>query len=185
MHTLEVRTLPVDQLTPAEYNPRVPLKPTDKAYRKLKRSLQRFGLVEPLVWNERSGRVVGGHMRLSILKELGVTEVPVSVVRLTDAEERALNVVLNNREAQGRFEVGKLAVLLEELKELPEFGDTGFELSVLNGLTYEPDGQLAPDVDRDRVEVVLVMSGKRFDEVGEKLNAAVAEWDVECHIRRG
>lgn len=185
MNTLEVRTLPVDQLTPAEYNPRVPLKPTDKAYRKLKRSLQRFGLVEPLVWNELSGRVVGGHMRLTILKELGVTEVPVSVVRLSDAEERALNVVLNNREAQGRFEVGKLAVLLEELKELPEFGDTGFTLTNLRGLTYEPDGQLAPDVDRDRVEVVLVMSGQRFAEVGDKLNAAVAEWDVECHVRRG
>jgi hypothetical protein len=109
----------------------------------------------------------------------------VSVVRLTDTEERALNVVLNNREAQGRYEVGKLAVLLEELKGLPEFADTGFGLADLRSLTYEPDGQLAADVDRDRVEVVLVMSGARFDEVGERLTAAVAEWDVECHVRRG
>lgn len=185
MTPIDVRTLPVGQLTPAEYNPRTPLGPTDKAYRKLKRSIERFGLVEPLVWNESSGRVVGGHLRLQILKELGITEVPVSVVRLTDAEERALNVVLNNREAQGRFEVGKLAVLLEELKELPEFADTGFNLSVLRTLTYQPDEQLQPDLARDRVEVVLVMSTRKYDEVGGRLNAVVAELDVECHVRRG
>jgi ParB-like chromosome segregation protein Spo0J len=185
MHVMEVRTLPVHQLVPAEYNPRTVLQPTDKAYRKLKRSLERFGLVEPLVWNQLTGRVVGGHLRLTILKELGVGEVPVSVVNLTESEERALNVVLNNREAQGRFEVGRLAVLLEELKELPEFADTGFDASVLRSLTYEPDGGLAPDVGADRVEVVLVMSGERFEQVSERLNAAVAEWDVECHVRRG
>src|SRR5689334_2792401 len=77
MTPIDVRTLPVGQLTPAEYNPRQPLGPTDKAYRKLRRSIERFGLVEPLVWNELSGRVVGGHLRLQILKELGITEVPV------------------------------------------------------------------------------------------------------------
>lgn len=185
MHAIEVRTLPVGRLIPAEYNPRTALAPTDKKYRKLKRSLERFGLVEPLVWNELSGRVVGGHLRLSILKELGVTEVPVSVVRLSETAERALNVVLNNREAQGRFDVGKLSVLLEELKELPEFADTGFDAGVLRSLQYEPDGQLAAVVEADRVEVVLVMSGAKFDAVGERLNAAVAEWDVECHVRRG
>ena len=182
MTTLDVRTLPITSLTPAGYNPRTT---TDTAARKLKRSLERFGLVEPLVWNERTGRVVGGHLRLSILKELGVTEVPVSVVNLTDAEERALNVVLNNREAQGRFEVGKLAVLLDELKELPELDDTGFDAGVLRALTYQPDEHLPVEDVRDRVEVTLVMSGAKFDAVSERLTAAVAEWDVECHVRRG
>ena len=185
MNTIDVRTLPVADLVPAAYNPRRPLAPTDKAYRKLKRSLQRFGLVEPLVWNETSGRVVGGHLRLAILKDLGVAEVPVSVVRLTETEERALNVVLNNREAQGRFDTGKLHVLLEELKDLPDFADTGFELGDLPALSYEPVGPLPEDPDRDRVEVVLVMSGGRYDEVGERLTAMVAELDVECHVRRG
>jgi ParB-like chromosome segregation protein Spo0J len=184
MREIEVRTLPVGHLVPAEYNPRTPLAPTHTKYRRLKRSLERFGLVEPLVWNELSGRVVGGHLRLSILKELGAAVVPVSVVRLTDAEERALNVVLNNREAQGRYDVGKLSVLLEGLKELPEFADTGFDAGLLRSLDYEPDGQLAADVEADRVEVVLVMGGAKFELIGERLSAAVAEWDVECHIRR-
>jgi ParB-like chromosome segregation protein Spo0J len=184
MTALDLRTLPVEQLIPAEYNPRKPLNPTDPAYRKLRRSIERFGLVEPLVWNAASGRVVGGHLRLTILKELGVAEVPVSVVNLSEAEERALNVVLNNREAQGRYDTGKLAVLLEGLKDTPALADTGFGPEVLRTLTYQPD-ELPAEVDRDRVEVTLVMTTARYAEVGERLSAALADLDVECHVRRG
>src|SRR5207237_3899263 len=97
---MELRTLPTASLTPAPYNPRQRLRPRDPAYRKLEASLREFGLVEPLVWNERTGHVVGGHARLEILRGLGVREVHVSVVRLSPAREKALNVVLNNREAQ-------------------------------------------------------------------------------------
>ena len=89
MSPLEIRVLPVGQLVPAAYNPRKALKPDSPAYRKLRASLQEFGLVEPLVWNELTGRVVGGHARLRILRDLGVEEVPVSVVRLSDAREAA------------------------------------------------------------------------------------------------
>ena len=61
---LEVRPLPLAAVTPAGYNPRRPLKPSDPTYKKLKASIEAFGLVEPLVWNRRSGRLVGGHARL-------------------------------------------------------------------------------------------------------------------------
>src|SRR5262245_56872146 len=105
---LDVRTLPVADLRPAPYNPRHAPKPTDPRYKKLAASLREFGLVEPLVWNETTGHVVGGHARLAILKAMGVTHVPVSVVRLPPEREKALNVVLNNREAQGRFDPLKL-----------------------------------------------------------------------------
>src|SRR5262245_49162914 len=125
MSPLEVRTLPIDQLQPAPYNPRKPLAPKSPPYRKLKASLAEFGLVEPLVWNELTGRIVGGHARLRILRELGYAEVPVSVVRLDEAREKALNVVLNNQEAQGRYDPAKLADLLDELRDLPELALTG------------------------------------------------------------
>lgn len=90
---LDVRTLPLVDLKPAPYNPRQSLKATDRRYRKLAASLREFGLVEPLIWNELTGHVVGGHARLAILTEMGVTDVPVSVVRLTPEREKALNVV--------------------------------------------------------------------------------------------
>src|SRR5262249_39315262 len=116
--TLEVRIVPIETLVPAPYNPRLELQPGSPAWRKLEASLREFGLVEPLVWNETTGYVVGGHSRLRILKQMGVAEVPISVVRLSVAREKALNVVLNNREAQGRFDPSKLADILIELEEL-------------------------------------------------------------------
>src|SRR4051812_12807827 len=117
MSPLEIRMLPLSELKPAAYNPRRALSPSSPAYKKLKASIAEFGLVEPLVWNELTGNVVGGHARLCILKELGVAEMPVSVVRLGDAREKALNVVLNNQEAQGRYDTAKLADLLTELAD--------------------------------------------------------------------
>src|SRR5947199_4279777 len=104
---LEVRTLPLADLKPAPYNPRRILTPTDRRYKKLAASLREFGLVEPLVWNELTGHVVGGHARLAILREMALAEVPVSVVRLTPEREKALNVVLNNMEAQSRYDPAK------------------------------------------------------------------------------
>src|SRR5262249_48013013 len=124
---LEIRTMPLPQLYPAPYNPRKRLRPGDAAYNKLAASLREFGLAEPLVWNETTGHVVGGHARLEILRGMGAEEVPVSVVRLSVAEEKALNVVLNNQEAQSRFDPHRLAELLEELQELPQLEMTGFE----------------------------------------------------------
>ena len=51
-------------LIPADYNPRKDLKPGDPEYDKLKRSMEQFGYVEPVIWNKATGRVVGGHQRL-------------------------------------------------------------------------------------------------------------------------
>ena len=92
---MEIRRVPVSKLNPAAYNPRKDLQPGDDEYQKLARSLDKFGCVEPVVWNERTGNVVGGHQRLKILLAAGETELDVSVVNLSDADEKALNIALN------------------------------------------------------------------------------------------
>ena len=185
MSPLEVRVLPIDRLVPAPYNPRKGLQPTDKAYRKLEASLREFGLVEPLVWNERTGHVVGGHARLAILKGLGVTAVPVSVVRLTDAREKALNVVLNNQEAQSRYDPGRLADLLDELDALPELEMTGFDPDALPPLRLDPLPELPPVEEIDRVTVTLEMGSATFERVGPRLDALIGEFDLTSHVRQG
>jgi ParB-like chromosome segregation protein Spo0J len=86
---LEVRVLPLSQLRPAPYNPRKPVQPGSPVWRKLEQSLREFGLVEPLVYNLTTGHIVGGHLRLAILKHLGVKQVPVSVVQLDPPQEKA------------------------------------------------------------------------------------------------
>jgi ParB-like chromosome segregation protein Spo0J len=182
----EVRVLPIDKLVPAPYNPRKVLKPTDKAYRKLERSLREFGLVEPLVWNERTGHVVGGHARLAILRAMGVTEVPVSVVNLSDAREKALNVVLNNQEAQSRYDPSRLADLLDELDELPELPLTGFDPDALPPLRLEPLPEPPPlEEAGDRVAVTLEMPADTFDQLAPQLDRLVAQFDLTSHIKRG
>ena len=77
----------VTELIPADYNPRKDLKPDDAEYKKLKRSLEQFGYVEPVIWNKTTGRVVGGHQRLKVLIDMGITEVDCVVVESVEYPE--------------------------------------------------------------------------------------------------
>ncbi len=180
----EVRLLPIEQLVPAGYNPRKVLKKSDQAYKKLEKSLREFGLVEPLIWNARTSHVVGGHARLAILRAMGVAEVPVSVVHLSDAREKALNVVLNNQEAQSRYDPTRLADLLDELEDLPELEMTGFDPDNLPPLRLEKLEGLAPLETFDLVTITLETTQAVFDRFSQKLDELVAEFHLTSHVRR-
>lgn len=112
---MNIRIVPIDQINAAAYNPRVDLQPSDVEYEKLRRSIEEFGYVEPIVWNERTGHMVGGHQRYKIMvNELGHTELQVSVVDLDDQQERLLNIALNK--VSGGWDEEALAGLLDELQ---------------------------------------------------------------------
>ena len=72
---MNLQRISIDKLKPAKYNPRKDLKPGDPAYEKIKRSLHDFGYVDPVIWNEVTGNIVGGHQRYKVLKAEGVTEI--------------------------------------------------------------------------------------------------------------
>lgn len=110
---MRIERITIQQVNPAEYNPRKDLKPGDAQYEQLKRSIAIFDTVEPLVWNKRSGNLIGGHQRFKILKERGDTEFEVSVVDLDDPHEKALNVALNK--ITGEWDIPKLKELLVDL----------------------------------------------------------------------
>lgn len=57
---MDIRIIPIEQLNAAVYNPRLDLQPGDPEYEKLRRSLDEFGYVDPIVWNEQTGNMVGG-----------------------------------------------------------------------------------------------------------------------------
>ena len=103
-------------LKPAPYNPR---RIDDASLAALTKSLEKFGLVEPIVFNKRSGFVVGGHQRLRIPRGKKVTSVPVVVVDLDETQERALNVALNSSKLTGEFS-SKLQELLDEIRRADE-----------------------------------------------------------------
>ena len=123
----------VNEINPAAYNPRKDLKPGDAEYEKLKKSILEFDIVEPLIWNEKTGNLVGGHQRLKVIKELGIENVEVSVVNLSEVKEKALNIALNK--ISGEWDFPALKDLLEEL----DTGDidieiTGFDLKEIEDL---------------------------------------------------
>ena len=79
----------IDELAPAPYNPRKALRRSDPEYQKLRRSIEEFGMVDPIIWNARTKRVVGGHQRLTVLRDLGHTTAPTVVVDLDEQREKA------------------------------------------------------------------------------------------------
>ncbi|WP_425057916.1 hypothetical protein SCACP_24830 [Sporomusa carbonis] len=60
---MEIVKLPIEKLNAAPYNPRIDLKPGDKDYEKLKKSILTFGYIDPIIVNKRGYVVVGGHQR--------------------------------------------------------------------------------------------------------------------------
>lgn len=175
---MEIRVIPLEQIKAAAYNPRVDLQPGDMEYEKLKRSIEEFGYVEPIVWNERTGNMVGGHQRYKIMvHELGHTELEVSVVDLDDQQERLLNLALNK--VTGRWDEEALARLLSELQE------SGADL-YLSGFDQEEIADLVgalpeiPDIEEPVVEDDFDV-GRALDDIKEPETQRGDVWQLGPH----
>jgi ParB-like chromosome segregation protein Spo0J len=133
---MKIELIPIHKINPAPYNPRKDLQPGDPDYEKLKRSISEFGFVEPLIWNQRTGNLIGGHQRFKILQESGRTEVECSIVDLDPEREKTLNIALNKIE--GDWDDEMLAALLQELdQDLQELA--GFDQDEVDKLLSQFD----------------------------------------------
>lgn len=145
---MDIQKIPVAKLNPAKYNPRKDLKPGDPEYEKLKKSIETFGYVEPVIWNKRTGNIVGGHQRLKILLEQGAAEVDCVVVDMDETQEKALNVALNK--VSGDWDLPKLADLINELDEAMFNIDlTGFDAAEIEDLFSKVHDKDVQDDDFD------------------------------------
>jgi DNA modification methylase len=135
-------------LIPADYNPRKDLKPGDAEYEKLKRSIEQFGYVEPVIWNKTTGFVVGGHQRLKVLLDMGITEVECVVVEMDAEKEKALNIALNK--ISGEWDKDKLALLIADLQGADfDVSLTGFEPAEIDSLFKDAQQGKVKDDDFD------------------------------------
>ena len=140
----------IAELLPAEYNPRKDLKPGDPEYDKLKRSIEQFGYVEPVIWNKVTGRVVGGHQRLKVLIGMGINEVECVIVELPEDKEKALNIALNK--ISGDWDKDKLTLLISDLQGADfDVSLTGFDPAEIDVLFKDSikDGIHDDDFDVD------------------------------------
>lgn len=142
--TMEIKELPLKELKPAAYNPRNKLKKGDKEYEKIKQSLLKFGYVDPIIVNEDL-TVIGGHQRLTVLKDLDYETAKCVIVKLSKEDEKALNIALNK--ITGQWDDALLADLLLDLQESDFNLDlTGFEPPEIdNILSNVHDKELSED----------------------------------------
>ena len=145
----------IDDMDRAKYNPRVDLRPGDDEYEKLRHSIDKNGMILPVVWNKRTNTVVGGHQRLAVLENNGEEFVEVSVVDLDEVQEKQLNIALNK--TGGDWEDAKLLTLLQELGE--DATETGFDPAEIEALTNDIDSL----IDGDYLEDELASIEKLFN----------------------
>ena len=133
----------IDSLVFAEYNPR---QLTAEQYQHLKDSIERFGLVDPIIVNQHKDRkniIVGGHQRARVAKKLGIEEVPCVFVNLSYEKERELNVRLNKNVGGWDYDI------LADNFELEELTGWGFSEKNLFGMFDEVDYSILEDDDVD------------------------------------
>jgi hypothetical protein len=167
---MEIKEIAVEEILPAAYNPRKDLKPSDAEYQKIKLSITQFGFIEPLIWNKRSGNLVGGHQRFKVLMESNPKTLPCVVVDYDEANEKAANVALNK--ISGEWDFPKLKELLVGLDDGSfNLHLSGFDETELKGLIdFIPDQskqfaaldkELAGMGDYDEVKIEIVIQ-KRY-----------------------
>lgn len=110
----------INELNPAEYNPR---EISQFDLDELKKSIQEFGIVEPIIIN-KDNTIIGGHQRVVACQQLGIQEVPCFIIELDKTKEKVLNLALNK--IQGRWDETKLSDLIYKLKKESEENIIGF-----------------------------------------------------------
>ena len=100
---MKIEEIEISKLKPATYNPR---QISTKQYNDLKKSIERFGLVDPIIVN-KDNTVIGGHQRLKIIKSLGEKTIGCIVLDLNKEKEKELNIRLNKN--TGDFDMDILA----------------------------------------------------------------------------
>jgi len=163
---LEIVSVTISKLKPSEYNPR---KMSQEQEEKITESITRFGLVDPIIVNQYSGRediIIGGHQRYKIAKKLGYKEMPVVYVNLNPEKEKELNIRLNKN--QGEFDY-------ELLKEFDKsfLGDIGFSSEELDDIFIMEDDpeifDLQKELEKININSIEVQKGDIYELNGSRL----------------
>jgi DNA modification methylase len=158
---LKIEYVSINNLKPAKYNPR---KWNKEAESHLRESISKYGIVDPLLVNsaeERKNIIIGGHFRLSIMKELGIKEVPVVYINISDIEkEKELNIRLNKN--TGEFDWDLLSQFDESF--LSDIGFSSEELDDIFAIEDNPQQfDLKKELEKLNIKDIKVQKGDVYD----------------------
>jgi DNA modification methylase len=164
---INIVEVPVSDLRAAEYNPR---KHSKEQSEQLKKSIQNFGLVDPIICNsapERMNVIIGGHFRAEVARELGLETVPVVYVNIPDlTKEKELNLRLNKN--TGEFDLDLLAQFDESF-----LADIGFDSEELDNIfpqeTHEEQFDLKKELEKIDIQTVTVQKGDIYELDGSRI----------------
>lgn len=179
-----IEKIDINDIILPDYNPR---KIDEEMFEKLKKSLEEFGYVEPVIINKRNMHVVGGNQRVKALKELGIKEIEAVIVDLDEKKEKALNIALNK--IIGEWDLEKLEVVLKDIEEDIEL--TGFSEKEINKLfadiekaspyTYKVDAvQYEPKGEAKLEELV---EKEKYMELLEKIEKADCDEEMKEFLK--
>jgi len=136
-----IKSVSRSEINPADYNPR---KISEENKKKIKASIKKYGLVQPIIVNKTTGNVVGGNQRLSIMDELNKFEdyqLTIAEIECSKKDEIKLNIFLNNQSAAGEYDKDILHNIFDNYKEIDPIKDAGFDKIDLNfmfdGIDFE------------------------------------------------
>lgn len=144
-----IQNILISKINAAKYNPRKDLKPSDAEFKKLKDSIERWDLVEPLVVNQRTNTLISGHQRLKVCKALGMTEVQAVMVDLSLEREKLLNMSLNKNGSD--WDYIKLEELFREFTP-DDLTITGFDADEIEKITAFMDDIEPKNIPQKNIE---------------------------------
>lgn len=154
---LKIQTVNINDLKATEYNPR---KWSEGAIEQLKESINKYGLVDPLIVNgapNRKNTVIGGHFRLKVAKNLGFTEIPVVYIDIPDIDkEKELNIRLNKN--LGEWDLELLAKFDESL--LGDIGFTSEEIDQIFDLDIDTPEQFNLKKELEKLDIKKIEAQK-------------------------
>lgn len=155
----ETKPMLLTELKAATYNPR---KIHPQKYKSLKKSIQHYGILEPLLVNKRTGNtIVSGHQRLRVATELGLETVPAQIIDVDVATEKLLNVGMNN--ATGENDKEKMTNVFKDLISSGlDLDISGFRSDEISNMVATPE-----DIEEDDPEYPITPY------FGEKYNYVV------------
>lgn len=101
-----VESVALDKLKPWPGNPKL------HAADDIRKSIETFGYADPILVQKGTYRIIAGHGRLEALQKLGITEVPVIVLDMTDDQADLYTITSNKLVEKGGWDFASMADLL-------------------------------------------------------------------------